>query len=89
MTAEGLIPVVGCWVMQRGAKGRTLGQVEDHRKENGGDRIKVRWGDGSVEWHEPRHLESGFSRGWVVQDVPVSNTVSSSVAGLWASVNKP
>lgn len=82
MTAEGLIPVVGCWVMQREAEGGTLGQVEDHRKENGGDRIKVRWRDGSVKWHEPRHLESGFSRGWAVQDVPVSNTRTPLGAGV-------
>lgn len=82
MVGESLVPVVGCWVMQRDTENRTLGQIEDRRQWNGGDRVKVRWGNGGTSWHDPKLLESGFGLGWTVQDVPVSTTRKSLGAGI-------
>ena len=74
MPTEGLIPIVGCWVMRRDAERPVLGRIEDSRREKERDEVRVRWGDGGTEWHDPRYLEPGFSLGWAVQDVPVSAT---------------
>ena len=74
MTTESLVPVVGSWVMCRDTQPRMLGQVEDRRPGKDGHQVKVRWGNGDIEWHDPRRLDSGFGLGWAVQDVPVSTT---------------
>ena len=74
MVTEGLVPVVGCWVMRKDAEQRVPGQVEGRRPGKARDQVKVRWGNGDTEWYDPQRLVSGFSLGWAVQDVPISNT---------------
>ncbi len=74
MTTEVLIPVKGCWVQRRSNKG-LLGQVVDQKTSS--LKIKVTWRTSNRSWQEwldIGDLESGFQRGWAVQDVPISAT---------------
>lgn len=74
MTTDVLIPVEDCWVQRRGNK-EPLGQVVDRKV--GSLKVKVTWWTPNRSWQEwldIGDLESGFQRGWAVQDVPISAT---------------
>ncbi|MDE2741130.1 MAG: SNF2-related protein [Gemmatimonadota bacterium] len=74
MTIDVLIPVEDCWVQRRGNK-EPLGQVVDRKV--GSLKVKVTWWTPNRSWQEwldIGDLESGFQRGWAVQDVPISAT---------------
>lgn len=74
MTAESLVPIVGCWVVRNGSTQPVLGQVEDRRVEGNRSQLRVRWGDGQLEWVNTDRISSGFQPGWTVQDVPLTTT---------------
>jgi ERCC4-related helicase len=71
MTAELLVPVIGCFVRSREDR-QKIGVVVDRAQHHQRWQIKVQWGGKTTEWNSLEQLACGFQSGWAVQDVPLS-----------------
>ena len=71
-----LVPVKGCWVSLASPlqnSPQPIGEVNDHKEQDGGTLVLVRWSDG-FRWHQLNELRCGLRPDFVVKDLPVSNT---------------
>ena len=68
-----IVPCEGCFVARDGHN--ELGIVVGHSIRGQTVNVQVQWGNaGTTMWHDLSELHSGFRRGHVIQDQPMSNT---------------
>lgn len=77
MEAEVLTPIVGCWVVKRGAEKLRRGVVRSVERIDGQAQLTVAWAGGAQTQEKVADLCNGFEAGWSVEDVPLSATRAS------------
>lgn len=82
-----LVPVKGCWVMEKNGENPRIGMVTGISKIPGQDVVHVRWHHSKVISEVPVfQLKSGFKVGMDVEDVPYSRVKKSLGEGVIVSL---
>lgn len=87
MMTSTLVPVKGCWVMERNVDNPRFGVVSGFSKIPGQELVHVRWHHSNVISEVPvSHIKSGFKVGMDVEDVPYSRVKKSLGEGVVVSL---